>query len=87
MSQFKIWILNEETREKFFVDRRKWKCLVQELDMNPIAIGSGGFYQINYSFISQVWYGKVKIFIELNIMISKIYLFILMLVTSLTSPL
>jgi len=60
MSQFKIWILNEQTREKFFVDRRKWKCLVQELDMNPIAIGSGGFYQINYSFISQVWFVTCK---------------------------
>jgi len=52
--------MDHETPERFFKTIRELDMFVRQLDMQSITIGTPGFYQINYGFVSQASLKKIS---------------------------
>lgn len=58
MHSFKEWMLDSENWHLFLgnSNKREMKLLLQEVQESVIGVGSVGFFKIDYTFITQVYY-------------------------------
>jgi len=46
--------MKQKIPERFFGNKQELDMLIMQLDMETIATGTPGFFQINYAFTAQV---------------------------------
>jgi len=69
---FKTWILNQKNSKRLFGGEEQFDLFMRQLDMEPIAIGSPGFYKISYTNLSQVFMRCINILTGIAFVIFKL---------------